>query len=305
MKTTKKDAYELVTNEIIKGLENDIIAWEKSWVSIDQAPRNAVSNKPYRGINVLLLGLYTQLFGYNDPRWVTYSQAKKLGGHVKKGERSAPVVLWLPIYKHTNECGENYKERCENIGFGEDDCKKRVHVANYSVFNVEQCDGLKISKIDLPTGVSTEYSPIEEAEQIISEYISRENIATGTGQRAYYSPTDDKIVMPEHNAFKNNEAYYDTFFHEIGHSTGHSSRLNRQNDGQPVHFGSESYANEELVAEMTSGFLSNIVGIDNPKSKEQRVAYIQGWLKALKNDKKLVIIASSQAQKATDMIINK
>ena len=301
MKKEKKDIYQIITNEIIRGLKNDIIPWEKCWVTRSNAPQN-YKGKIYRGINNLLLSLMSLMSEYNDPRWLTYGQARKLDGNIKKGEKASPIVLWLPTYSHDPKtCKKAFNEYCGfTAPFGS--CTVRITTRHWTVFNLEQCENVNLPKMEEP--VVSEYSPIEQAETIIREYIKRENILTVSTQRAYYRPKEDTISMPSHNAFKSNEEYYDTYFHEMGHSTGHSSRLDRKKtDSEEVHYSSELYAEEELIAEMTAGFLSATVGIDTAKTKEQRKAYIQNWLTRLQDDKSLVIVSAQKAQKATRFIL--
>jgi antirestriction protein ArdC len=139
----------------------------------------------------------------------------------------------------------------------------------------------------------------------VNDYLERENISLVNGSAAYYTPSLDQVTVPEMKTFRSIESYYSTLFHECGHSTGHESRLNRKDNKQVVKFGDPIYAQEELVAEMTNAFLGGETGVTSEVEADQRVAYIQSWLKALRNDKKMVVMAAAQAQKAADLILDR
>ena len=173
----------------------------------------------------------------------------------------------------------------------------------YSVFNVEQVDDLELKP--LPVGIENDFDPIEIAEQVVSDYLTREGIELVNGSEAYNTPSQDQITVPPMKTFRSIESYYSTLFHECGHSTGHESRLNRKDNKVPVKFGDPIYAQEELVAEITNAFVGGVTGVTNEIEADQRVAYIQSWLRALRNDKKLVVTAAAQGQKAADLILNR
>lgn len=274
--------YELVTERIIAMLEDQVIPWRKPWACIDQGmPRNAVSKKHYRGINVFLLGMAP----FNDPRWVTFKQAQALGGNVRKGSKGFPVIYWNWIETEDEETGTMVKIPL---------------LRQYTVFNVEQCDGLNIAPLEsaeLPNAAER----IERAEGIVRDMPNAPRIGHDGGQRAYYRPSTDSVHMPMLEAFHSTEGYYSTLFHELGHSTGHESRLNRDGITDFQGFGTASYSREELVAEFTAAFLCQVSGIEN--TLPQSASYIEGWLGVLRKDKKMAVVAAAQAQKAADYIL--
>jgi antirestriction protein ArdC len=274
----KLDVYEMVTERIIAALEKGCVPWRKPWKNVG-GPRNLQSKRPYRGINAFLLSLMP----YSSPYWTTFKAAKAAGGSVKKGEKGTIVVLWTPIeIEDPNNPGQK---------------KKIPYLKYYTVFNLEQCEGLTAPKNGEAVN---DFEPVEEAQRVIDEMPNAPTIGFG-GNRAYYRPMTDEVQLPVPEQFTERENFYATAFHELAHSTGHEKRLHRIKDWS--NFGSEPYAQEELVAEMTAAMVCGMVGID--PLIEQSAAYIEGWLKALKGDKKFVVQAGSQAQKAADFILNR
>lgn len=275
--------YQVVTDRIISLLEKGVVPWQQPWNSAEQAPKNIVSKKPYRGINVFLLSAMR----YSLPFWLTYKQAADLGGHVRKGEKACPVVFW----KWLDVERDGKAERVPMLRY-------------YHVFNAAQCEGITVP--ELPQ-VSREHSPIETAETIVAAMPKKPEIKHGMA-RAYYSPSGDFIGMPAPDQFKTGEEYYSTLFHELSHSTGHESRLNRKgvagSEGNWSAYGSNSYGKEELCAEMGAAFLCGQVGIVE-RTIHNSAAYISSWLQQLKSDAKLVVLAAAQAQKASDWILGK
>lgn len=272
---------EIITANIIEQLERGVAPWRKPWKT--SIPRNLISKKPYRGLNVFLLA--TQ--GYGSPLWLTFNQAKALGAHVRKGERSTLVSFWkFSEYERENAAGET-------------ESKSSVLLRYYRVFNVEQCEGLKALHGD-------EYKPVEplvECESIANHMPNPPRFEQHS--QAFYRPSADVIGMPSQNCFESAEGYYSTLFHELTHSTGHQSRLNRFEENSNDHmFGSDSYSREELVAEMGAAMLSGIAGISNV-TLSNSAAYLQTWIRRLKSDSRLIISAASHAQKATDYILGK
>ena len=174
-----KDIYKEVTDLIIEGLEKDIIVWDKTWISGDHV-RISIHGKKYRGTNLFLLSLVASLKNYKDNRWLTFNQAKKLNGNVKKGERGSLVILWKPLINHHNECHESdYKKFCNyknNKGYLAINCERRFLITSYTVFNVEQCEKLEIPELKISDGPDNNYDPIIEAEAIIENYINREKL---------------------------------------------------------------------------------------------------------------------------------
>jgi antirestriction protein ArdC len=286
---TRNDAYAVVTERIIEALEQGIVPWHQPWRSpTGLGPRSLASGKPYRGINVWTLAVTAQLRGYTSPYWLTFKQAKERGGSVRKGEKGTQIVLWKPVKKtFENENGEK-----ENGGY--------LLLRYFTVFNSEQCDGIEVPTSE--TEPVREHAPIEEAQLISDRFIGVLNgpqLQHGGG-RAFYMPALDRVQMPLPEQFESAEHYYGTLFHELAHSTGHDSRLKREGIGSSV-FGSPDYSKEELVAEMAAAFLCGDAGID--VNVPHRAGYIASWLKALKDDRKLLVHAAAAAQKAADCVL--
>ena len=264
--------YEIITEKILEQLERGTIPWRKPWSVIP--PQNAVSRKPYRGINALLLNS----LAFESPFFITFKQARDLGGFVRKGERGFPVVFWTFVEKEGEE--------------------KRIPLLRYyTVFNLSQVDGMKA-----PTVEPRAIRPIDRCEEILSSMPNPPSIAFG-GNRASYSPAADRIALPCRERFNNIEEFYSTAFHELIHSTGHKKRLSRSGITEDVvSFGSDSYSREELVAELGASFLCGNAGIATA-TVQNSASYIASWLSALQNDKRLIISAAGQAQKAVDYVL--
>lgn len=278
----KLDVYADVTGRVIAQLEQGTIPWRKPWRCVDGTiPRNLVSGKPYRGVNLLLLSMSP----YSSPCWVTWNQARKLKGQVRKGERSTVVVFWKMLKVEDPSAAKGHKTI--------------PMLRYYRVFNVEQCDGLTIPESEpLPA-----FDPIAEAEAIWQGFKGAPPVSYG-GDSACYMPQLDRMRMPVREGFETPQRFYCTLFHEGVHATGHPSRLGRFAEDETSHaFGSESYAREELVAEMGSAMLATVAGIDASAFLPQTAAYVASWLKSLKNDPKMVIQAAGKAQRAADFIL--
>lgn len=279
-----KSVYEMVTERIIEQLENGIIPWEKPWTGVRSGAFNRVSKKSYSLLNQMLLG--------KDGEWASFKQWTDLGGHIRKGEKSSIVVFWkiLPI--------EEVQEDGTKI-------TKQIPLLKYiNVFHISQVDGVEpLKKEELH-----DIKPIEKAESVLMDYWKRENIKVEhiKGNDAYYSPSLDMIRLPLFEQFKDANEYYSTAFHESVHSTMKESRCNRAEErkNKLVAFGSEEYSKEELVAELGSASLMNIIGIETKKSFRNSTAYIQSWIRVLKNDVKFIVSASSKAEKAVNYILN-
>lgn len=269
----KNSVYTQVTNQIIEALEQGVIPWKKTWAS--SAPANFVTKKAYRGINTLLLALNS----YSSPYWVTFKQAQGLGGSVKKGEKSTTVVYWQFISKTDDDGNE----------------VKFPMLKYYQVFNLEQ------TTIETPV-VGSANDPIASAEAIVSGMPNAPTIAFSN--TACYSPRTDTVTVPNMTSFTSVEEYYSTLFHELGHSTGHASRLDRTGVSGKVYFASDDYSFEELIAEFTAAYLCGETGIVQPVIENQ-AAYIQNWLTVLKGDNTILMKAASAAQKATDYIVGR
>jgi len=277
-----KDVYEIVTNTIIEKLEEGVVPWQQPWREIG-VPRNYVTKRPYRGLNLLLLNALA--YPYNE--FLTFRQVQDLGGRVSKGEKGHLVILWLWL--------DDDKAREEN---DEAKPRKRPMLRYYHVYNIAQCTGIYLPKPER----SISQDPIFQCESLIHDMPNRPKIVHNENE-AYYHPVADYINMPKPEMFDRREKYYSTLFHELVHSTGHESRLNRKELVEITAFGSEVYSMEELTAEIGACFLTSYAGIalDNLRN---HVAYIKGWLSKLREDKKLIVHASAQAQKAVDYILN-
>lgn len=278
------NVYEIITERITSMLEQGEIPWKKSWNASTQAPSNLVTGKEYSGINTFVL-LSAR---YQSPYWLTFKQATAKGGTVKKGEKGFPVIFWK-IDKQTDE--ETGKEKTIPL------------LRYYTVFNVAQVDGLaNVPATEIYTASEDGRQEIQAAELIVANMPNRPQIVHGF-TRACYSPSADRVQMPVSITFDGQAGYYSVLFHELTHSTGHVDRLNR-NLGEIRAFGDEEYSKEELIAEFGAAFLCAEAGI-SPAVISNQAAYIQGWLKALKNDSRLLICAAAQAQKAAGFILGR
>jgi antirestriction protein ArdC len=276
----KFDVFTIVNNRIIEQLEKGTIPWRQPWKEAGP-PRNFISSRPYRGLNVLLLAS----LGYPYNLFLTLKQINELGGSVRKGEHACPVVFWSKKEGEPDEKGEKEIKRI---------------LRYYSVFNFDQCINIPANKIsDLRWN---DEQPIETCEQVLNNMPQKPKIQH-KGQGAYYIPTTDIINMPKLKTFLDSEAYYTTLFHELVHSTGHESRLKREAVMNTEKYGSESYSEEELVAQIGACFLSAHTG-SSMKHFENDAAYIAGWLKKLNDDKRFILFASAKAQRAVDYILN-
>jgi len=267
--------YDMITNRILELLEKGIVPWQRPW-SVPM-PRNLSTGKDYRGVNILLLSFTN----HKSPYWLTYMQAKDLGGFVRAGEKGLPIVFW------------------KLVNANDDDKPARVVplLRYYTVFNVEQCDNITV-----PEQSMRDSNPIGDCEAVMEKMPNKPSIQHG-GDRACYIPSRDSIMIPHRKNFNTVETYYGTLFHEAVHSTGHENRLSRNAIAEPHAFGSESYSKEELIAEIGSGFLCGMAGISSNTIQNQ-VNYIGHWLRKLSDDKKLIITAASQAQRACDYILD-
>lgn len=276
------DAYEAITSEITAALERGVVPWRQPWRLLGH--QNAISKRAYRGINPFVLTMRAHREGYGDPRWLTYKQAQGAGGHVVKGERGTRIVFWRFLEREDEDTGE----------------RRRIPLLRaYTVFNVAQCEGL-----ELPALVkATAPDPIAAAERIIEGYADAPTITNGA-TAAYYTPDTDTVHLPARAAFDTADGFYATLFHELGHSTGHASRLDRASLAEAAPFGSESYSREELIAELTAAFLCGEAGLD-PSRLEQSAAYVGNWLKALKGDKRAIVVAAGAAHRAADRILGR
>jgi antirestriction protein ArdC len=288
------DVYQIITERIIEKLEAGCVPWHKPWHSIG-APRNLVSQKPYRGINVWLLTVQ----GYTSPYWATIRQINQLGGQVRKGEKSTPVVFWR-IYVDGVEVRANGDQHAPEQEEGQG--RRRFVLRYYSVFNTEQCElpAAISEKLALPE--PHQLDPIEACEKILAGMPNPPELVHA-GDKAFYSPTTDRITMPPPTLFESSEDYWCTLWHEQGHAVGHPQRLNRESIKEAAPFGSATYSIEEIVAEMTAAYLCGITCIEN-LTFDNSAAYLAAWARNLRADRKLIIRAAAQAQRACDYVLN-
>ena len=283
---TNADVYDRVTAQILAQLDKGAVPWRKPWSTGKyQAPMNVISKKPYRGFNVLTTYTTTVSGGFESPFFVSFKQALDLGGNVKKGERSTSIMYWRMRKVKDKETGE----------------EKTIPMAKYSsVFNIGQCENIDLSKIPAVEDPKTyDHDSIAEASGILEDWQDCPPIKHG-GDRAFYSPSEDRIQMPQKRRFVTAENYYHTLFHEAIHSTGHESRLNRE-ELKKGSFGNEPYSIEELTAEAGACLLSARSGIQF--EVENSASYINSWRKKLGDDPKIVVQAFSRAQRAVDLIM--
>lgn len=276
-----KSVYEMVTDRIIAELQNGIIPWCKPWHGTHNGAFNRISKKPYSLLNQMLLR--------NAGEYATFDQWKKLGGHVRKGEKAEIVVFWkMQTVEERNADGETITKQIPMLRY-------------YSVFHISQVSGVE----PLPQEELAPLEPIAEAEKIKAEYSTREGlrIIEKVTDEAFYSPSADYVQVPCKDQYSDIVEYYSTLYHELIHSTGHATRLNRLMAGGLASFGSETYSREEMVAEIGSACLLNLLGIETPQSFKNSTAYIQNWLAVLKNDSRFIVSASSKAEKAVNYIL--
>jgi len=289
-----KDIYQQVTDAVIESLENGNIIWRQSWNSLG-LPKNITTNKQYRGWNVFWLNFHTQIKGYQTPFYLTFNQAKALEGSIRKGEKGTRITYWATV--EDKSALINVKD--SSTGDFIEKHPEKLIPTHHTVFNLDQTEGIEFPAVEALFRNDAE--KIFACDQLIESMPHRPTIRH-QGDKAYYEMQRDQVTMPDIKLFQSSEAYYCTLFHELAHSTGHSSRLNRKELLEYDSFGGENYSKEELTAELTAVFLSAVTGI-REETMTNSTAYIKGWLKALKNDKKLVLSAASQAQKAADFML--
>ena len=282
---TSTSLYESITNKIIESLKEGVLPWHKPWASSNTFLPLRYNGIPYQGINTLLLWIVSSDLGYTSPTWMTFKQAQELGGHVKKGERGTPVCYADTIHKEsTNDQGE---QEVKHFSF----------LRSYTVFNVEQIEGLPSQYYIKPTQGFSSDERIASLEAFVSS--TGASITEG-GDRASYIPSLDIIKMPPFASFDSPECYYATLCHELVHWTGHPSRLDRKITNG---FGSKDYAFEELVAELGSAFLAGHLGF-TPQIPDNHASYIASWIKALGQDHQMIFRAAGLAQKAVEFLMN-
>lgn len=276
-----KDTYTLITDRIIAELESGTIPWHKPWTCAQPAISHT-TGKAYSLLNQLLLG-------GRSGEYLTFNQAKKEGGRIKKGEKASMVVFWKWLTVEDEDTSEE-----KDVPF----------LRYFSVFHVDQCEGIS------PRFRASEALPVDPAEandaaeDIIADYLHRSGVhlVSRESSEAFYQPATDTVVLPLRQQFSETAEYYSTAFHELTHSTGHHSRLNRLTE--TARFGSTSYSKEELCAELGASFILNRLGLETSGSFRNNAAYIDHWLTVLKENKRLLVTAAGQADKAVRLILN-
>jgi len=277
-----------IVDLVIEGLEAGTVPWHKPWKNT--SPMNAFSKHEYQGFNTLLLSFFCSNSKYSYPLFGTFKQISDAGGRVKKGEKSFPVVYWKVTEKET-----------ENEDTGKEEKRMLFTPFFFNVFNLSQTEGIEIEKF-IPDISPVKNNPLETCETVIGN-MSNPPLITHHSSGAFYMPSRDEVNVPELLYFHSSEEYYATTFHELAHSTGHSSRLNRFENNRSV-FGKNSYDYEELVAEMAATFLCSHCGID--QTVDNSVAYLTGWAKFLKEERKTTLFgAATKAQMAVNYILGK
>lgn len=287
MTTERSDIFQRITDVIVKAIEEGANTYRMPWRTsggFPSSPINAVTKRPYRGINVLILWATAQEKGYRSGTWATYKQWQELGAQVRKGEKSANVVFWKFFEREETQPDEGSEPKSHKIPMARD----------YWVFNAEQVEGY-----------TSQTEPLVTKEDRIANaegFFQSAGVRVLPGEnRAYYSQGTDSIYMPAFTAFKEPLYYYSVLSHETTHWTGAKHRLDRDLSGR---FGSESYAVEELVAELGAAFLCAELGLPTDP-REDHAPYIASWLKVLKNDKRAIFTAATKAQQAVDWLSNR
>ncbi|HOC00008.1 MAG TPA: zincin-like metallopeptidase domain-containing protein [Verrucomicrobiota bacterium] len=276
------NVYQTVTDRILKALDAGVIPWRKTWTT--GLPKSLTSGREYRGVNVLVLGTTA----FTSRYWVTYREAQRLGGHVRKGERATPVIYWKW------RTAEELAKRREATG--QDNPAPCVPFA-YAVFNLDQVEGVGRPGDDVPNRTNEHF---DIAEQMLAVMPDKPEIVHQVTAQPAYSPRLDRITLPHLSQFESAAEYYATLWHELTHSTGAKRRLNRFEEVEGDRF--ERYSIEELVAEFGAAFLCALTGVANVSTDALQASYINGWAAALRKDVRLVLRAASAAQRAVDYI---
>ena len=311
MDDTASRIYEQVADRVLELMERgELPPWHRPWrPSGIGSPVNAVSMKPYRGVNRWLTTLTQNLMGYSDPRWLTFKQAQSLGGHIRRGETSTQVVIWRRVKKkgldkESQARGRKGEARGRNEN-GEENEEGRgrsyMLLRAYRVFNAEQTEECELEP--LPEVELTGHNPVESAQAIIDQMPEPPRFSTYlySDKPPHYSPEHDHVRVPEQGRYDQIEEWYNTVFHELIHSTGHTKRLNRMRDenwSPETH----AYGREELVAGMGSAMLSETAGIGQ-ENIVMDAAYVKHWSGVIRADRTVVVRAASLAQRAVDFIL--
>jgi antirestriction protein ArdC len=280
------DVNKIVTDRICDLLERGVVPWRRPWTG--NFPTNYDSGKEYQGINTLLLGGTALAQEYKSPYWLTFRQAQKHGGHVKAGEHGS-IIVWKEsgYFKSKDDAGETI-------------VKPFFYMKYYTVFNLEQCQGVP-DKVPPMANVTVDQSMVERCEAVIQGMPTPPRFAIG--QEAAYHPRTDIVELPSMEYFESVEAYYSTKYHELTHSTGTAHRLSRPGVTDGARFGTHKYSHEELVAEMGAAYLCARAGIDCPAVTENSAAYMASWLRTLSADKTVLLKAAGKSSAAVEYIL--
>lgn len=291
----KIDVYQMVTDRICEMMEQGFIPWDKPWAMVRTSAWSGCDGHIYSLVNQFLLAdpdkkykSWEELEKDIAGEWVTFKQAIDRGGCVRKGEKGRRIVFFTMLPEKDKDGNET---------------KKFFPFLKWTtVFKIAQCEGIE-QKFHKDADCLYDFNPNQTADEVVADYIDREKVKLKVkkSNRAFYSPDSDTVTVPLPEQFKDNAEYYSTLFHELTHSTGHPKRLNRIS--KAAAFGDDDYSAEELVAEIGSASILATLGIENARTFRNSAAYIQNWLKALRNDKKLIVSASGKAEKAIKLIL--
>lgn len=325
------DIYAKINDIVLEGLKKDGLKWFKPWKSdgrsstiagfIGDMPMNWLSRKRYNGINIWILSYEMKRHNYDHNEWMTFKQCSSNGGKIIKGSKSTDIYFWKVGAWDNKE--QKFVADTRNINWneqhdGQDRYRKTFSLRFYKVFNVaqttleprgkvEEIEPEEVKPEEVTETPDTEEIPerIELAKKVMNCYLDRSKVKlVHYEQQAYYRPFVDTINMPEIDTFVDQDSYYKTLFHEMAHSTGHESRLNRAGITKSDGFGKVSYSKEELVAEITAMYVSGITNLEPKDNHENSQAYLKGWISYLSDKDKEIVNAMTQAAKASDLILN-
>lgn len=283
-----RDLYQETTDRIIAAIEAGAAPWRCDWLQ-SGLPRRS-TGQTYRGVNILLLGMSAAAQGFTNPHWITFKQAQELGGNVRKGEKGTGIIFFKTLARDAEE-GD---KRADENGQIHIPCLK-----GYTVFNVEQCEGLPASRFPAPAVLDRD--PLERDHWAEAAMRSCGAVIREGGEAAFYLPAMDYVQLPDFQRFRTVPGFLATMAHELVHWTGAKHRLARDQEGG---FGSLRYAAEELVAEIGAAFIGARLGFVGDHI-ESHAGYIDHWLKILRGDKRAIFRAAAAAQAAADLVLQK
>lgn len=316
---TQDEIIQAVNDRVIEGLKDKGLQWFRPWKSGEEnQPLNRLSSKHYKGFNIFLLNAEMIRHNYTSNQWLTFKQTIEMGGRVKyeESKKYTPIYFWKLGYQDMKTGkfltdkqikSANLREKFTSAFNGKsiDRYRKTFTIRYYNVYNLDQTTG--IDPIVFEPSIKASFTSNEMVDSIIDNYISRSNSlklnVSKSSDQAYYSPSKDLVVMPEQDSFVDSDSYYKTLFHELAHSTGHETRLNRKGIANVNFFGSESYAQEELIAEISSMYLTGLCDLNPKDSDDNSQAYINGWVKKFKDEAKECFYAMQQATKCSTLIL--